>query len=156
MKTERQRGMFENVKNFFNFNMIESKIKSSKYECTEELLFDMRKIEHTMLTQFKENHGTEDIDRYIKQLGKYCQEIDLCPHCIYNHYLTSLGPASTCPWGHKLVAVFPPRKYALSFEFFDIFGPLNLPPSFPAKIIAYSQCHQYIYIRLFLPRKPWR
>ncbi|XP_074596721.1 uncharacterized protein LOC141851823 [Brevipalpus obovatus] len=154
MKTEQEWGMFENVKNFTNFTTVRSKIEGNKYECTGELLFDLRKIEHTMLVEFKESHRTKDITHYISQISRYCIEIDLCPHCIYNHYLTPLGSASICPWGHKLATI----RHQNDFAILDIFSMKrysDLPLFYPAKVIAYSKCRNLVHVRLFFSERPW-
>ncbi|XP_074596738.1 uncharacterized protein LOC141851834 isoform X2 [Brevipalpus obovatus] len=155
METKRDRGMFKKVKHFINFSTVKSKIENNEYGCTEELLFDLRKIEHVMLIEFKEGHQIEDLDLYIKQLSRHCQEIDLCPHCIYNHYLTSSGPALTCPWGHRLATVCQSKNYTASFDIFNMRRTPDLPRYFPVKVISYSQCLSQVHVRLFDPGKPW-
>lgn len=155
MKTQLEWGMFENVKNFMNFETIKSNIEGNKYECTEQLLSDLRRIEHTMLVEFKESHRTQGISDYISQVSRYCQEIDLCPHCIYNHYFTPLGSASVCPWGHKLASVYR-RSNAATLDIFGMKRLSGLPVFFPAKVIAYSKCRKLVHVRLFCPGRPWR
>lgn len=148
--------MFKKVRNFINFSTVESKIGNNEYECTEELLFDLRKIEHVMRIEFKECRRTKEIDHFIGLIRRYCIEITLCPHCIYNHYHTYLKSASICPWGHRLAAVYQSRNYTASFEIFNMKPKPDLPRYFPVKVISYSQCFNHVYVRLFDPEKPWR
>ena len=120
------------------------------YECTEDLLFDLRKVEHVMAIGLGKSHETE-IHRFIRTVEEICREIDICPYCIQNYYSSGQGSVLTCPWGHALVLVDLSGKKSSSFHDFNFKKIENLPPLFPGKILCLNRKENSVRVRLFGP-----
>lgn len=143
-------GRFAKVVHFMNLDSVKKKIKREEYTCTEELLFDLRKIEHTMIIGLGKSYVTSKIKDYIDRVAINCREIELCPYCVDNYFNRQKGPILVCPWGHKLVLVDLSRGTSKhSFQDFSLKRIGDLPPLFPGKIISYDPKSDQVRVRLF-------
>lgn len=119
-------------------DMIDLELQGNAYTCPEELVFDLKKMRHVIKS---ENPGieTEIIDSFIRRVEKNCQEMSICPFCVYNYHLMgSKGLAEPCPWVHQLAWVDFTKDTYHRFGGNTMEKLRHLPPVFPAKILSYE------------------
>lgn len=130
-------------------DMINSKLEENAYPCSEEFLFDIKKVRHVIRTRHPEVEAG-DIDSYINKMGKICQELDLCPYCVHNYLAETKGVIELCPWGHKLILIDLNRGQTFKFGKHANSKRLeNLPSVFPAKILRFDQKSHEVIFRHF-------
>ncbi|XP_074605605.1 uncharacterized protein LOC141858651 [Brevipalpus obovatus] len=149
MKSEYDASSFRKVCHFINLNNVRSKIRSREYSCTEELIRDLRLIEHAMFIAHGKNYETRKITQYIEQVVKNCRDVDLCPYCVNDCFFQLKGPVSVCPWGHTLVLVDLSEGKDTPFTDFNLRRLEKLPPLVPGKIIGYNPRKDTVNVRLF-------
>lgn len=90
-------------KKFVSLQQVRKKAEAGLYNCTEELLLDLRTIRHFIGSNCSIWIVRPVID-YIEKIEQHIQMIDLCPHCTL-HCLTSGSSwfIQPCPKPHQLV-----------------------------------------------------
>lgn len=116
---------------------INSKFVRNAYNCSDEFLFDVKKIVHKIKSEYPEIEA-RPIDSYFEKVLNNCREMDLCPWCIFNHLSKSSGSIEPCPWGHKLVLVDLSQGLHFKHGNKDMERLANLPPVFPAKVLCFD------------------
>lgn len=148
MRTPKEEGRFENVSQFINLDMVETKLKKFRYICPEEVLFDLRKIKHVMRIEFGESEETAKISQYISSLRANFRLVDVCPHCVYNDYYGLQNRASLCPWLHRPILF--DRTDGIDCRDDHIKAKLEeFPTLFPGKIIDLKPLNGMTYVRFF-------
>ncbi|XP_074603961.1 uncharacterized protein LOC141857365 [Brevipalpus obovatus] len=147
MKTSRKERQFRNVSDFINFSTVENKVRNREYQYPEELLHDLRKIEHVMAIEFGQNSRIEQIGQYILQVELNSQNIDDCPNCAYNDFFGTNDRATLCPRLHRPVLF--DRSDGINVQI-DIRRDLEeLPLIFPGKVIGLNIQNNWKHVFLF-------
>lgn len=133
---------------FFNFSVIDDKLNNEEYCCTEELIFDLKRINHAMKIGH-EREKTKVIDEYMEKVKEFCREVELCPHCVHSYLVQLEGSIEPCPCGHRLVLVDQTQGFSPWFDKINFPGLETLPLKFPAKLLYYNSSTKIVTIRPF-------
>lgn len=127
---------------------INSKLQINAYTCPEEFLFDVKRIRHAIRSLHPEINIRE-INLYVENIENNCQEVSLCPYCVYNYLGKPNGAAEICPWGHKLVLVNLSQGIHFKLKNVNKNRLENLPPVFPAKVLRFQWSSRLVTVRTF-------
>lgn len=137
MRIGRKETQFIKSSKFMNLQTIEAKIKKNQYKCHEEMMYDLRKIKHLITVESKESSDIENIEQYIEKVSSICEDINECPHCVYNYLFEPHGRASLCPQSHRPVLF--DQTDGLKDTHKNFLDTINkLPKLFPGKLIEVS------------------
>ncbi|XP_074596391.1 uncharacterized protein LOC141851544 [Brevipalpus obovatus] len=130
----------------FSFLHVRQKVKNSLYRCSEELVMDLKVIQHILLASPKDNFDRKELregSRYLDIVIRELRLVDECPSCVL--YLGKMCQPSLlnsekkhsnfsypCPWPHAVVL-----------------ARVRGHPLWPAKVLYYNSKKKIVHVIFF-------